>query len=498
MRPAVVLLAAGMVFGAARRGALPREEEALPRHHGRAVLETALALGYGTFWYYRNLGANSQDWELGWNWPSWRRKLTLDAVRFDSNEFDTNAVGHAEAGMVYYQIARGNGLGLPEALASTLAATAVWELVIEYRELPSLNDFVVNTVGGFAIGEPLFQLGLFFRRSARTPPNRVFALVLAPALAINDWLAPRSRPPRDAVNRIGLSRERWHRFVLETGAGQASGGASGDRHRGTQGVLALETDLVMHPGYGRVGTFADWASPGAWSTAAAQARFDGGGMPLFEVRTSTLVAGRYAQDLDLAPSGRVVGSWVLFGLGSAFELWRRQWTGEARDFLGRIGLLGPQVELGARRGTWRGRLSAGGQLDFGMVHALALDDPRGPLPDLRDARGSLRNDGYYFAIGYTLVARLQVDIHAWDVGALWQRDAFMSLDGRDRYQERLPEDFRLSDERVVLKGRIGFRPASGPVRLGAGIERATRVGRLKALRHSTSEVMTAFTAAVVF
>ena len=46
-------------------------------------------------------------------WSTWRGKLfSLQYFTFDQDRFNTNAVGHPIAGLIYYQIARGSGLGV--------------------------------------------------------------------------------------------------------------------------------------------------------------------------------------------------------------------------------------------------------------------------------------------------------------------------------------------------------------------------------------------------
>src|SRR6185436_7240239 len=106
-------------------------------------------------WYWRDLDFNTRDWDLRWDGPSWKRKLTsLDAVRFDQNLFQTNAVSHTRAGVAHYQILRGNGFSAGASALGTFATSAIWEYLIEFKELVSLNDLIVNSVSGFAIGEP--------------------------------------------------------------------------------------------------------------------------------------------------------------------------------------------------------------------------------------------------------------------------------------------------------------------------------------------------------
>src|SRR4051812_22395041 len=100
--------------GEVERRAIEREPR---RHPVRAVLEAALFLVGNTAYYWWDKNLNAPDWELGWDRPSWRKKLvTFEAVRFDANQFSTNAGTHTEAGGLIYLIGRGNGLGPGESL----------------------------------------------------------------------------------------------------------------------------------------------------------------------------------------------------------------------------------------------------------------------------------------------------------------------------------------------------------------------------------------------
>ncbi len=471
--------------------ALAVEDESVSVHPGRAAVEMVGALAVGTAWYYRNLDFNSRDWDLHWDWPSWRRKLTFDAVRFDSNDFETNAVGHSRAGTIYYQIARGNGLGAPGALAADLAATLTWEFFGEYREMVSINDIGVNTIGGFTIGEPLFQLGLFFRRSAPNQMNGALAAMFAPALAVNDWVSPEKRPPADAVDDWGFSRERWHRLALSVGAGN---GYLDEQNTGTHALLGLDSELVMHRGFARAGRRNDWVGPGGWSSIVTWARFGRGGVPAGEFRTSTLVVGRLLQ--DLGPTGR--GGWALIGLGSGFEYWRREWAQSSPDFLARLGVLGPHVELGARKGPFLVRLVGDAVFDLAMVRALGLDGTGGTRFDPTTARGTLRDHGYYFGLGYTASARLTAEVANLDLGAAVQWDHFSSVEGHDRYQEEIADDLHLVDERLALRGTFGFRPYGSPLRFGLTGERTMRYGRLAGFGFERVEFIGTTTAGLTF
>jgi len=148
----------------------PRPAPAARPRYGRAALETVAVLAGSTVWYWANTNLNSQDWELHWDWPSWREKLfTLDAIRFDSNEFLINAQKHPIGGVIHYQIGRANGFGMGGSLALDAATAVFWEYVVELKEVVSLNDLVVNTAAGVSIGEPLVQPRSGPRRSCCHP-----------------------------------------------------------------------------------------------------------------------------------------------------------------------------------------------------------------------------------------------------------------------------------------------------------------------------------------
>jgi hypothetical protein len=286
------------------------------RHPGRALLETAGVLAGGLIWYWRDLDFNVRDWELGWNWQSWERKLvTFDAVRFDQNLFQTNAVSHSRAGLAHYQILRGNGFGPIASTAGTLGTSLIWEYLIEFKELVSLNDLIVNTVAGLGIGEPFYQLGEFFSRSSPSVFARGMAGAFSPVATMNDWVDRRQRP-REAADPFGFTREAWHHFHL-TGS-LASRTFDRTVHRDELG-LGLGAELVMLPQYGRPGHLQTWTGPGTFTAITAElelsARRNAGGT----MRTRTSLVGHYAQDYRRNPDGQVTGHGHLLGLGSGFE-----------------------------------------------------------------------------------------------------------------------------------------------------------------------------------
>jgi hypothetical protein len=458
-----------------------------PRHVGRAVLETVGILAAGLVWYWRDLNFNTRDWDLTWDGESWKRKLvTFDALRFDQNLFQTNAVSHSRAGLAHYQILRANGFGAPASIAGTFATSVVWEYLVEFKELISANDIIVNSVAGFALGEPFYQLGEFFLRSSPSLFSRGMAGALSPVATMNDWVDGRRRT-RDAGDPFGFTREAWHRFHL-TGA-MASRTFDRTIRRDEVG-LGLGAELVMLPGYGRPGHLRTWTEPGAFTAISAEldlaSRRNAGGV----LRTRTTLAGHYGQEYDRRWDGRVAGRGRLLGIGSGFE-YEEVERPDGQDYLAVMNIVGPVWEIAARSNDvqvrWLGELYG----DFAMVKSLAMEgrmpvmagsvyhpaDSGGIIPGVLGARG------YYFALGLTASSRLLLEYWGWDAGIEWRGDRFRSIAGLDRFREEMRSELQVTDRRATMRTWLGLRPWGAWPLIQAGLDWRWREGLAGELRN---------------
>jgi hypothetical protein len=456
------------------------DDDRRPAHLGRALLEALLVQVGGTVWYWQDLEFNARDWDLRWDWASWRRKLlSLDALRFDQNEFGTNARWHPTWGAFTYQIARGNGLPAGRSFLFSFGSGVFWEYLVESNEYPSINDLVVNPTAGFAIGEPLYQLGEFFHRGSPSVFNRTVAGALSPVATTNDLVDGR-RGGRDAVDGLGFSQERWHRFRL---SGQLGSRTFDRTIARSEGGVGLGTELVMLPGYGRPGRFGRWVKPGSWSAVTAELETAASGVVGGRFLSRASVAGRYGQRIGRDPDGRVHGTGLLVGVGSGFEYDAHD-RPDGRDFLAAMNVIGPMWEVTARSDGLRFRWSGDAYGDFAMVKSLALDGvapamtgdvyhPResgGVMPSVVGARG------YYYALGLTAGTRLDLEYWGWDTGMEARADQFDSIAGADRFKEEITHELALVDRRIVSRLWLGLRPWGRATRVGAGMEWRWRQG----------------------
>lgn len=445
------------------------------RHYLRASLETLGGLALSVAWYWRALEFNSVDWDLKWDWASWRRKLvTFDALRFDTNLFATNAVSHPRTYTISYIAARSNGLGVVQAFLMTLAASILWEYLGEFREYPSINDLIMSPSSAVATGEPFVQLSAFFARGSDNTFNKIASSAFSPPRAVHDFFDGVS-PSRAAwVDRWGFPRDMWHRFEIGVrGGGFAS---IGERSRWK---LDVGVDLQLRNifGYGQATSFARWTGPGALTRLNASVVGNTAGLTWARVFGDLALVGFYRQSFQRRGSADLDGSSTYVGLATAFDYGTRLRADRREDRTGIADILGVTAEHIRRKAGFWARVQGAIYGSFALVDSFALD--RYTIGHGREGvKSVLAQRGYYYALGTTIWPRVQLGYRNWDLGGDFKGDFFTSIDARDRAQETLTNDVHLTDSRTMTRAWIGHQLRLVPLRLTAAFERERRSGTM--------------------
>jgi hypothetical protein len=493
-RPSWIAVAAvsAVVAAAAPRASAAPEPEPVPEaaanpvpdpgptgervHTGRAIIETLAVLIAGTGWYWTNTNLNAEDWELQWDWESWRKKVMLEAYCFDTNTFSVNGVRHTWAGVVYYQVGRANGFSVGGALLLDFVVTTFWELVVEFKESASLNDLVINSIGGVGLGEPMVQLGRQAQHS-RSPLGKVIAFLLSPFEAFHEIVAPPHRP----------WREPWHDFRFYTGGSRARF----DDSTREELTLGLDLELVTIDGYAKPGRrtvrsrAAEWTRLVASITTGPDDSHPDAPIQAGRIDGRTSLLGRLVQDFDAR--GRGTGSYVGLATGFAVE-WRR--LAEEPDRLAVAHLVGGQVEATARNDSLALRWELLAFADFAMVQAHVFG-PRLPFTPQPEPpyTSALRTYGYYFALGATASTRLRVDADRWGVDLELAAQHFESIDGLDRKEIGGPDDpHDVVDQRLTTRVAVELDPFDAGVSLRPYVETVLRRGLWEDRERATLEV----------
>ena len=420
------------------------------------------------------------------------QKLTFQpgTWSFEADPYGTNLEGHPAAGTVYYLVARGNRVSIPEAFAWTLGTALLWELV-EFREPVSINDLIMTPAGGLAIGEALTQLSGWFDRSGSNGLHKAFAWILDFPKKLHDWMDG-ATPVVDPVTAG------WHEFQVFGAAGFLQ---QGSRSSAVYPLvqIGLQTRLFRVPGYGAPGrghsTFVD----GRVSRITMGWTLSGDQLVDSIFDTETAVAGHYARDIE-GTAEEPKGWDVYLGATAGYETGQHVWDVAARSPPNRVGIVRlPGLVLQPRlfQGDFRVDLGVEAALLFGGVDPLQIPPVTNPPPGVAYPP-VLVLQGYYFALGMRIAPSFQVRYGVLAVGAMARLDEFhgvttgwnaVPIDGR------MP---RLVDRRGTGTAWSRVRLANPPIELGVRAEWSERSGSVDDVAVSQQERVLAAWLSVVF
>jgi hypothetical protein len=453
------------------RDQLPPEPTVRPKHPVRAVLLTSLALGLNVAWYWWDADFNSPDWDLRWDVESWKKKtITFEAVRLDANRFSTNAGSHTEGGTIIYLIGRGSGLGVGSSTLLALGESVVWEYVGEFYEKPSINDMINNPLGGLAVGESFHQLSDFFARGSDNFVNDTLAMIFSPFAAVNAWVD--GQRPRRALehDRLGFPSDVYHHFLLFAGAASARWSDSTQR---TESRLGLRTHINTVPGYGRPTPRAGFFGAGRVTRIDAEMALGDPGMTGALLATRVALLGYHTQDLHRDLNGKVFGTNLVLSLVNSFDYSNRRRPGLQLDQIASFGVVAPTVDITHRRGRFESALHLEAVPDLAMVTSMAADAYRA-RSGTEGLKSVLAQYGYYYGYGASLGAQLALRFQGFELGGDLRWERFGSIEGLDRFQERLTRDFHQVDTRSRSLVWLNVQPLAGFAGLGLSLENTNR------------------------
>ena len=462
---------------------------------GRALFEMGVLMTYSQARYWLNYAKFIEDWQFHLSWKDQKRRfLTFDAWMFDSNAFSLNWT-HSFAGVLYYQFARTNNWSWPRSFLFTLGGSLWWEYVAEWREIISLNDNIMTSVGGFAAGEAWFQLGKFFI-GRKGILNRVLSFVVDPVLKFNHWLDLRQGRNRSLGPEAG-----WHEFRMFVGQRRMPTSSG----TGIQNNLfaGFHTRIVQAPEYGLPGRSDRAVSDTVASDLDVDFALRHGRIEEFNFETRVAGLGRFVREIDAGGRGHA----YYLGLGSAFSLFKKKSVSvydssavtvkqgfdlrldEPRRFtdkMAAVHVLGPVLDYTSFSPESRLRIVLDAYLDFGLVNAFALN-PYSAGRDISGLKTTVLYYGYYYGIGTTFGSDVTWRFRSMTVNGRVRYSAYGSIQGLDRFQDEVLDDVKLSDARLAARLETSVRLPWVPVDLIASVEGIRRRGYLRDVRRNEAE-----------
>lgn len=468
------------------------------KHYLRAGLEVGGILAVGFVDYLLNTNARGgtlrpgeSRWDLRYDWPTLRGKLTGADIALDGNKLPTNYVSHPFAGTLYYTAARSNHLSFAESFMYAAAGSTTWEFFGEIRETTSINDLVVTPVSGAAIGEATMQLAGFFQRGRKNVGNGVLSTLFSPVNAVNMW-ADGAEPERAAAtDALGFPTDVWHRFDVRTSAGVTVQEATALSSKATYGDVGLGIDLRLANllGYASAAKRSRIFDEANVSGVSFDATFSKGGLTSATFATRVVPFGFYARDASLDEDGVLRGHGGFLGLRFGFEYGMHDYDRDRTrplDHLAVVSPLGIAAEHTFERGSWRVQTSLDLYGSIAGVNAYALSDYR-----RRSATTGLPNvvasEGYYHAAAVTVRPAVEVAYKGLSAGAEMRLDGFRPIKGVFDDQDKVDRSIRFADQRARLRANLGYSPNGSPVRVTLSGERRFRAGEVDGTHASRTE-----------
>lgn len=470
----------------------PKPASGRPKKIGRAALEFGAIMAISQTNYWVNYDHWREDWEYRATWADQKRRFFgFEAWKFDTNRYGTNWM-HSLSGAINYNIARANGLDIVESMLFGVATSLYWEYIVEYKEVLSINDSILNPLSGMYIGEAWHQLGRFF--ATRKDSVARLLSVLNPIVSLKGRLDG------------GL------------GGGANPGGGGHDIHFdiGYSTFRAEKTSYpssLLHLGF-RAALMNSSAPDGENPSDA------GAGTPVSsELRTGISIKGGKIEELDLfsrivwttlirgndaSASGKP--SWSL-GLASGFSVLNKRGVAdydlakvdygdqdalrldEPRNFRDKFcvtHIIGPAIDAALASGDLKFRLRWDAYIDFNLMNAFALNAYSRVLP-VDGLKPTLMYYGYYYGRGFSTLTAFTADWRALRLSGGAAYHAAGSIKGRERFQGAFGKDVAVNDSRLRLEFGFGIRLPGIPARIALTWEGVGRKGTISSITESEFE-----------
>jgi len=449
----------------------------------KATIQVAGVLGAGAIWYYWDKEFNAQDWEYTLDAKGMRRKLK-EGIRFDTNPMVTNSPLHPLAGSFYYAFTRGNGSSSMQALMMSFVGSALWELIVEYREVFSINDMIFTPVAGAAIGEAMHQLRLLFERSSGSIGHRILLTVFGGASAMDHWMSRSQAPQARSLDQHGLPSDVFHSAGLYLGYGGAQKGLSGVNQLKSADSLQVQVgaEITSIPGYSKAGQ----SDRMIWDTTQTELQISLGLSPqqidslYFFAKAAW--AGYHRQSISTLAGDRLSGYSFLIGPSTAYSHSVRTLSDGRIDQVGIVNVLGTSMDLMVFLGGAVVRFKMDVHGDFAAVHSLAMKDYERAGGSLDGIKKIVAQQHYYYAFGMTFRNQLTLDFDYLELGAEYVRSGFSSIQGLDRYQGQVTDDFPMEDLSSLARAWLAVKLPVERLKLLLSWSRYSRTSQLNSSR----------------
>ena len=404
----------------------------------KTALGIAAVIAPGTAWYYME-ESNKEDQFFKTKDEFMDRFIGFKAWNFDTNIYETNAMAHPLAGTLYFLSARCNGYSSIESYMFAFGGSTLWEYFIEYKEVISINDMIHTPVGGYTIGETLFQLSSFY--AANSPKNWL-------SDAVSRLVGNEKYRYRNGLSKNGRTTTIWNRM-------KAFAAASSDQEASPAASIGLDLELYSIRNLKRAGIIRGLHLKSPYSHGVVSVTAGEPGLKGFYMYMETGFLSYVNQKMKYNEDNSG-GYSIALSLGSAFE-YNNRYIRNFRDKLGAIHLAGTTSDISLKTGNFIIRLKNSIFGDFAMVQSLGTERYLETGHDKKDIlqQGAIAtaDKGYYYACGFTGANSISLEYRKIQGGIDLTFNSYWSLnaDGRTNREVGTGENFVMQDNRKNLR-----------------------------------------------
>ncbi len=435
----------------------------------------AATLSFG--WYgYHNLSNNVPDYDYSNFTETLKNKIRLGSmVRYDDNSIKTN-FNHSLAGFSYYAECRGSGLTALQSYLCAVAGSTVWEGIIEYREVFSINDQIFTAHGGALLGEAAHQMGRYlFKKGPSWLKKSLGQLWSQPKHAANTinkafFAGVNGDLDSDESDLSG-------KFEIEMGTVRYSNGKS-------EKIVGLKNETVLIDNWDSAGSNSGFTKDVTSTTLNFEA-------PMNEILSNyklfakVVVAAYHQKQITESTNGDLNGYKFFVGPSAALEI-RNTETNFHNDFMGITHIAGATAQI---TNYYKG-FKITSTLDFWgdsyMMKSFNIEEYKSSNNPQNIVR-TLGDFDYYHGFGYTSKGQVIVEYGKWSVGASYQASNATNTNSRQRDHGQQLTELNITDQLRTIEVFVQ-RNITDNLSVKFAVENYKRSGQIQNFGEKTDSV----------
>jgi len=406
----------------------------------RAIIENLMLYAYSfpSYWIRHNI--MKEDWEFKFTWEDQKRRIfELEGVRFDSNTFQFNWT-HSLSGTIYYNFARVNNLNILESFAFSTTISLLWEVFNEFREVVSVNDNIFTPIGGMIIGEGLYNLGIYNYSNHKGLKQKIFTFLTNPVIFLNDVLSRKNKPlkkknfsPQFSLSfsqLLNTKREYnnpFFRFDFNSSLFNIKH-VYDKKHEINQffkGTLFSNFNINLILSFDKIEEYA----------------FD----------TKFIFSGKIKKRLYSSKRGHI----LFYGFSSSYDFFKEMYEINNPDKYAVVNIIGYDFNYLSFKNNLKFYFGLSSYIHFSLINSIGFREYKEDNPII-GTKTTLMQHNYYYAWGPSIYFYSGLKINKISILTKIKYLYFSSIEGLDRFEKYLLNDFHTNDSRLISNIKLGY------------------------------------------